>query len=183
MMGKEIEVKVLNIDIVEIEKKLKKIGAIKVKEEYQENVLFDVKDKLIMAGINGYLRMRTVEDKLKNKVTHEFTLKKVVSSDGNMRINNEIETCIDCPENLIEILKALGIPVLGRGFKERISYELDGILFEIDKWDKKTYPDAYMEIEVSSENELYKAIELLDLNRKNITTKSIDELRKDKGMK
>ena len=52
-------------------------------------------------------------------------------------------------------------------------------MFEIDTWDEETYPKPYLEIEVSSYEDLEKAITLLDLDRSQITTKAIDELRKD----
>ena len=39
-----------------------------------------------------------------------------------------------------------------------------------------------MEIEVSSKEDLEKAIDLLNIDKKNVTTKSILELRNDLGM-
>ena len=55
----------------------------------------------------------------------------------------------------------------------------ENIMFEIDTWDEETYPKPYLEIEVSSYEDLEKAITLLNLDRSQITTKAIDELRKD----
>ena len=55
----------------------------------------------------------------------------------------------------------------------------ENIMFEIDTWDKETYSKPYLEIEVPSDKELEKAIILLNLDRSQITTKPIDELRKD----
>ena len=65
------------------------------------------------------------------------------------------------------------------GYKHRRSYMYENIMFEIDTWDEKTYSKPYLEIEVTSDEELEKAINLLSLDRNQITTKSIDELRKD----
>jgi len=45
-------------------------------------------------------------------------------------------------------------------------------LFEIDEWDKEIYPHPYLEIE--------EAIKLLNIDKQNITAKSIDELVKGK---
>ncbi len=50
---------------------------------------------------------------------------------------------------------------------------------ESSKKNKETYTKPYLEIEVSSEEDLEKAIKLLNLDRSQVTTKSIDELRKD----
>jgi adenylate cyclase class 2 len=55
----------------------------------------------------------------------------------------------------------------------------DNMLFEIDTWDEGTYSKPYLEIEVASAEELEKAITILNLDRSQITTKAIDELRKD----
>ena len=55
----------------------------------------------------------------------------------------------------------------------------ENILFEIDTWDEQTYTKPYLEIEVTSDEELEKAIAMLNLDRNQITTKPIDELRKD----
>ena len=49
--------------------------------------------------------------------------------------------------------------------EERISYELNGVRFDIDKWDKKTCPYPYMEIEVNSESELQDIVEKLGIPR------------------
>ncbi len=55
----------------------------------------------------------------------------------------------------------------------------ENILFEIDTWDEETYAKPYLEIEVPSDEELEKAIRILNLDRSQITSKAIEELRKD----
>ena len=79
-------------------------------------------------------------------------------------------------------MKVLGYDVIQKGFKERISYIYDEIRFDIDTWDESTYPYTYMEIEVKSQDDLIKAIKLLNIDEKNISTKSIVDLRKDLGL-
>ena len=78
---------------------------------------------------------------------------------------------------MIEILKSLGYFVFEEGFKERTSYILANVRFDLDKWDDETYPYPYMEIEVNDEDELEKMVVLLDISKENISTKSILELR------
>lgn len=182
-MSKEIEIKVLNIDVEEIKEKLLEIGAIKVKEEIQQNIVFDTDDCLSKNGIDGYLRVRSVEDLISNEEYHEFTLKKKLCVDETSRVHEEIETRIEKPEVMVEIMKAVGIEVLHRGEKKRVSYKFEEILFEIDIWDEKTYPDPYMEIEVCKNEDLERAVRLLDLNESQLTTKSINTLRKEKNLK
>lgn len=95
------------------------------------------------------------------------------------RENIEIESKISNIDSILEILSKLGYEVSKIGYKTRRSYKYDGIRFDLDIWDRETYPLPYMEIEVEREEDLEKAIKLLDLDRKNITTKSIVELREE----
>ncbi len=175
---REREVKVLNIDKDEIEKKLKKIGAVLIKDEEQTNIRFDTNDNFLKETYNGYLRIRITNNLLDGKIKNTLTFKKSISRD-KMRVNEETETEISNCEETIKILKFLGYDKKRPGYKHRRSYLYDNIIFEIDTWDKDTYAKPYLEIEMSSEEELEKAIKLLGLDRKQITTKSIFELRKD----
>nr|WP_312577322.1 class IV adenylate cyclase [Sedimentibacter sp.] len=175
---REREVKVLNIDKDEIERKLKEIGAVLLKDEEQTNIRFDTEDNFLKETYNGYLRIRTTNNLLNGKSKNTLTFKKSLSRD-KMRINEETETEISNCMETIKILEFLGYNKKRPGYKHRRSYEYENIIFEIDTWDKDTYPKPYLEIEISSEEDLEKAIELLQLDREQITTKSIDELKKD----
>lgn len=180
-MTKELEVKVLGIDKEDMIKKLKEIGAKKIKDENQKNIILDTEDKIIENKYNGYLRIRTTKNNINNEYKKNITLKRILS-DKEYRENKEIEVNIDNDDNMFNIFKMLGLVTNYIGYKERISYKYDDILFEIDSWDKDTYPDTYMEIEIQDKNDLDKAIKLLNLDENNITTKSITELRRDKGI-
>lgn len=180
-MEKELEVKVLNIDKDEIQKKLSNVGASLMKREEQINYLLDSKDNSIQCKNNSYLRLRETKDLDTNQTKHILTLKENVSKDG-IRENVEISSEIEDKKALLYIMEVLGYDVIQKGFKERTSYIYDGIRFDIDTWDENTYPYTYMEIEVKSEDDLIKAIKLLDIDQKNISTKSIVELREDLGL-
>jgi adenylate cyclase class 2 len=80
-------------------------------------------------------------------------------------------------EEGIKILEALGYKMIHKGEKKRDSYKYESIMFEIDTWDKETYPYTYLEIEVEKEEDLKKAVKILGLNNKDVTKKSIEELR------
>lgn len=175
-MGKEIEVKVLNVDLNKIEQKLKEIGAKLVANEYQVNTIFDSEDKYIQNKLNSYLRIRETKNLIDNTTNINFTLKKSIDNRGT-RKNIEITTSIDNKEALISILKDLRYNIVQEGYKERKSYVYDGIRFDLDRWDKDTYPYPYMEIEVKEEEDIERAINLLNIDRANISTKSITELR------
>ncbi len=175
----EIEVKVLNIDKEEIQNKLIKLGATLLKDEEQTNIRFDSEDKFLRNKYKGYLRIRTTKNNLTGETISTLTLKRNISRD-EFRVNEEIETQILNVDETIRILKALRYYPKAPGKKLRKSYLYDGILFEIDEWDKDIYPEPYLEIEVTNKKDLERAIELLGLDRKNISAKSIDELIKER---
>lgn len=180
-MDRELEVKVLNIDVEEVESNLISIGAKLISRENQKNFLIDSNDKSIESDKNSYLRIRETIDLNTGNIKNTLTLKQNVSKDI-VRKNIEISTDIEDRESLLSILDILGYHVINEGFKDRISYEYEGIRFDIDTWDEKTYPYPYMEIEVKDEDDLDRAITILNIDSKNISTKSIVELRKDLGI-
>ena len=174
----EIEVKVLNIDKKEIIRKLEEIGATLIKDEEQINIRFDTEDRYLKNEYNGYLRIRVTKNNLTGEISNALTLKRNISKD-EFRVNEEIETEIMNVNETVRILEALIYYQKAPGKKQRKSYIYDGILFEIDEWDKEIYPYPYLEIEVTKESDLERAIELLNIDRKNITAKSIDDLIKE----
>ena len=78
---------------------------------------------------------------------------------------------------MIKILEELDIKLEYEGEKERISYSYKEQRFDIDIWDKKTYPNPYMEIEFSNKDKMDEVISDLSIEKQNITTESITELR------
>lgn len=181
-MAKELEVKVLNIDKDEIEEKLKAIGARLIKKEYQINTIFDSDNRKIKKEHNGYLRLRETRDLINIKTEFMFTLKKNIENNHNLRENVEIETLVEDKDALFQILDHLDLKIEHQGTKERTSYIYDKIRFDIDTWDKETYPNPYLEIEVQHKEDLDKAIALLELDENNVTTKSIGQLRMELGL-
>lgn len=174
----EIEVKVLNIDKYDIQNKLEKLGAQLVKDEEQINIRFDTKDNYLKSTKNGYLRIRITKNNLTNEVVNTLTLKKNISK-KQVRVNEEIETIISNVDETIKILENMNYIMKKPGEKHRRSYKYNEILFEIDEWDKSIYKYPYLEIEVKDKKQLDDAIELLSLNKDNITSKSIGDLLKD----
>lgn len=177
-MDREIEVKVLNIDLGEMERKLEDLGAKLIAKEYQKNIILDTKDRYIEKELNSYLRIKEMKNLLNNETTTELTLKKNISKKG-ARQNIEITTQIEDSQSMVLILKDLKYEIIEEGYKERKSYLYEKIRFDLDKWDKETYPFPYMEIEVEKEDDLEKAISLLNIDKNNITTKSIMELKEE----
>ena len=72
-MSKEIEVKVLNIDLDEMEKRLVEIGAELIAKEYQINTIFDSKDSYIEDKLNS-LEEWSKKQCLTNSIKREKTM-------------------------------------------------------------------------------------------------------------
>ncbi len=177
-MVKELEVKILNVDLEEMEKKIISLGGRLIAKEVQVNTLIDSTSKPIKESINAYLRIRETKDLLNNKSDITLTLKKIVSTQG-LRENIEMNSQVENKETILQIFKELGYDKIEEGFKERKSYSLQNARFDLDIWDEKTYPYPYMEIEVESQEDLDKIIKLLNIPKENISTKSIMELKNE----
>ena len=170
-MQREIEVKVLGIVPEEIESKLIDLGGKKVCRQLQTNYTFEPENGEFE---KGYLRIResTVDGK---KSPIELTFKEV-KDDEEVRINNEFTVHIDSVSMMTSILEKMGIKLKYKGEKERISYRYKGQRFDIDTWDKKTYPHPYMEIEFTNQSKIDEILDDLELDKEMVTTKSISDL-------
>lgn len=178
---KELEVKILNINLDEMEEKIISLGGTLISKELQVNTLIDSEEKPIKSFLNGYLRIRETKDILNNKFQQTLTLKKNISKEG-IRENIELNVDIDNKDIMLNMLKDLGYNVVQEGFKDRVTYELKGARLDLDTWDPDTYPYPYMEIEVEDLSQLEDIIHLLGISKDNISTKSIMDLRRDLNM-
>ena len=177
-MAREIEVKVLGIDLKDMEERLMAIGAKLMAREYQINILLDTEDRDIKTSLNSYLRIRETRNLLNGKTETHLTLKRNISKE-DVRENIEISSRIEDKKAMIEILEELGYRVIDRGHKDRVSYTYDRLRFDLDRWDESTYPYQYMEIEMDNRQDLDRAMKLLDIDRDQISLKSIMELRRE----
>lgn len=177
-MERELEVKILGIDLEEMENKVISLGGILIADEIQTNTLIDSRHRPIKGYIDAYLRIRETKDLLENKENVLFTLKKSLDKNG-LRDNIELTTEIKDKDMMIEILNNLGFDKSEVGYKERKSYEFMEARLDFDIWDKETYPFPYMEIEVKDIKHLNEITKTLEIPQDNISTKSIVELRKE----
>lgn len=177
-MVKELEVKILNIDPDYIEKKIQSLGGKLISKEQQINTLIDSNNRPIKSYLDAYLRIRQTKDLLSNIETTTLTLKKNIEN-KNLRENIELNTNVEDKDTMLLILQELGFDKTSVGYKERTSYRLEGARLDLDVWDKDTYPNPYIEIEVDSVDTLENIIEILEIPKENISKKSIVELRQD----
>src|SRR5690625_7617631 len=104
-MGKELEVKLLDIDVNEVQNKLKKLNANLVKKELQVNTLIDSYENPIKKITDGYLRIRESKDLVHNTNTTTMTFKKNVKNNKIIRENIEYNVNIEDRDTMVEILK------------------------------------------------------------------------------
>lgn len=165
-MHTEYEVRILEIDKNKMKEKLEKAGAIFQWEHVQKRYVYDFIPK-----VEGkWIRLRT------NGVKTTLTIKNIVSSkiDGMQEL--EIEVSDFEKTNLI--LNDLGYTDKGYQENLRCQYLLNGVEIDIDQW---PLIPTYMEIEGNSEEEVYKIIELLGIDKSKVTSKDVQSIYRDYG--
>lgn len=177
-MGKELEVKVLGIDLDKLEEKIINLKGQLIADELQENTLIDSTLNPIKDRMDAYLRIRQTEDLINKKTNSVLTLKKNIRN-KDLRENVELNSEIEDRDVVLNIFKDLGYDKIEVGYKKRRSYRLNGARIDLDSWDEKTYPYPYMEIEVDSVEHLHEIIDLLEISEENVSNKSIVELREE----
>ncbi|MBS6599499.1 MAG: class IV adenylate cyclase [Clostridium sp.] len=171
---KELETRIIKIDVASIRKLLISLGAEKVKEENQINDLYDFEDGKLLSQ-KGYARIRTVDDLLHNKQIIFMTTKKMLSQ-GKFKEMEENEVIVDNKTAAEGIYKSLGLILKQSIQKFRESYKLEDALIEIDINDKNFCPFPYIEIETDSEEKLEKIVKLLGYTMEDTTSKTIYQL-------
>lgn len=175
---KEIELRIIDIDVQEIRKKLLDINAIKVKQENQINNIYDFSDKRLIKS-KGYARIRTIKDDLTNSTIHYITTKKLISQD-KYKIMDENESEIKDEIAAKGIFESLGLILIQSIKKYRESYRYKNTLIEIDINEKEFCPFPYIEIEGEDEIEIVEVVTMLGYTLEDTTAKSIYEILKSK---
>lgn len=176
----ELETRIMDIDVDKIRAILLENGAQKVKSEDQINDIYDFEDGRLLAQ-KGYARIRTVNDKLNDKVVYFMTTKKMLSQD-RFKVMEENETIIDNKKMGEGIFKSLGLILKESNKKYRESYKLNDCLIEIDINDKSFCPFPYLEIETTSEEKLESVVKLLGYTLDDTTSETIYEILEKRGI-
>ena len=162
---KEIEVKILEVNKPEIERKLLQLGAKKTFSGKIEATLFD-HPKLKLRENDKILRVRTVG----NKVELCFKGKK---EGEQFKIREEIEVETSDFADTLQIFKSLGFVETFTINKERISYRLGNTKIEFDTI--KGIP-TFLEIEGITEQDVADCVKKLGYSMDETTTISANEL-------
>ena len=170
----EIEVKILEINKEEIEKKLLELGAEKIFDDELRALMFDLPDQSI-ANSGRMLRIRQEGEKA------VLTFKKLKSDQG-IKIAEETEVDISSFEDTKKILEGLGFQVYFEYKKHRISYELEGVEFEIDTpaGELSDIP-TFLEIEAKTEEKVYEWVEKLGFTKEDCKGYGLNGLLKHYG--
>lgn len=171
---KELESRIIKIDVAAIRNTLVDNGAKKVKAENQINDIYDFEDGRLLSQ-KGYARIRTVEDLINNKKIIFITTKKMISQ-GKFKEMEEYEFQVDDKATAEGMYSALGLKLNQSIKKYRESYELEDGLVEIDINDTNFCPFPYIEIETDSEEKLERIVKLLGYTMYDTTSKTIYEL-------
>ena len=190
-MEKELEVKILNIDVEEVKVKLKNLGARFLKSENQENIRltsskFDYIPKGSFLRIRKFLdkngkvavRLNVAYQKNGKEINSELTYKEH-KENKFLKEFNEYNVSLKNSEEMLRILNFLGYDKLDIEKKFRTSYKLRNAHIDIDIWDKEVYPYPYMEIEVSNYDDLCEVLNLLGISEGEICLKSLPELKEE----
>jgi adenylate cyclase class 2 len=176
----ELETRILDIDVEDIKRKMIDLGGHKVKDEDQINKIFDFPDRRLLSE-KGYARVRTVSDKLNNKIVYFMTTKKMLSQE-KYKIMDENEIIVDDGDTAEKLFSSLGLTLVETIKKSRESYKYKNTLVEIDINDKSYCPFPYIEIETAYENELKEVVEALGYSMEDTTSKTIYEILEERGL-
>ena len=177
---KELETRIIDIDVDDIRNKLISLGAEKVKSEDQVNEIYDFEDGRLLAA-KGYARIRTTVDRIKGKETVFMTTKKMLSQD-TFKVMEENEVIVDDKEMARRIFTSLGLKLQESISKYRESYKIMDSLVEIDINDKSFCPFPYLEIETSSVEKLEEIVKLLGYTLEDTTSQTIYDILAERGI-
>lgn len=156
----EFEIKFLEVDVPELEKKLLAIGAEKAGEfEYTRLILED--PELKMKGRHGWLRVRT--DGKETTLTYKQSLKEKLGDGSLKNIGmKEVEVLVSDYEKTCKILEEIGLVIVTEEKNKRIRYVKGDVTFDIDFW---PFIPPYLEIESISYEKARNAAEELGFSR------------------
>lgn len=140
---KEIEVKILEINRKKVEKTLTNLGAKKILDNDIQTIFFDFQDGKIIKA-KDVLRLRKEDSKV------ELTYKKVRATQ-TAKEAEEYSVDVSSLEEMQKILENLGLFETENMLKHRISYKLDNVRFDLDRYlGNYSFIPEFMEIEAEN---------------------------------
>ena len=147
---KEIEIKILEVDVDDLITRLLDFGARQVFDGQMNVKFYDFTDRRLKKE-KKFARLRQVGDEV------EFTVKQKISQD-QAKIVNEYEVNVSDFAQMHTILTQMGLEVHRHYRKHRTSYIIERVRFELDTIENTP---TLLEIEAPSIEELYRWVEKL----------------------
>jgi|YelNatPaOPRAMG01_1025707.scaffolds.fasta_scaffold48597_2 predicted adenylyl cyclase CyaB len=164
----EIEVKILEINQQKIIESLAKLNAKKVFDSNILTLFLDFRDEQIHKR-RDVLRLRKQNDEV------ELTYKAIKIGEA-VKVAQEYSVKVSDLETTLEILQNLGLSVTQKMNKHRLSYMINSVRFDIDRYtDEFSFIPAFLEIEGSAES-IKKYAQALGFQEKDCLPWSTDEL-------
>jgi adenylate cyclase class 2 len=166
---KEIEVKILNVNVDKIIDILSNLGASKRGIFNYTRIIFAKPYQAF--PLREWIRLRT-DDEITT-----LAYKKIENK--NIGGTTEIEVAVDNFDKTAMLLKKIGLRQLLLQESRRIAYSFNDIEFDIDFWPGL---NPYLEIEAQSREKLEEGMALLGFTPDKATTKTAEELFRDVGI-
>ena len=170
---KEHEIKVLDVDIKDLEERLEEIGALKVYDDKRTIFALDTPERMFLNNQDKLIR---VTDEGNIKVTMHVNQSKPEIKEGIKFKTSRLKETMD-------FFHALGLDPISKVESHRVSYELGQIDFDIDKFPKIP---PFLEIDTENlEKEGYTLddlLEMLNLTNNKIVVMGTEDIHKLYGI-
>ncbi len=154
-MNIEYEIRVLEIDVEQITRQIKEIGATFEKEMNYQRYVYD----MIPEKEDEWLRLRTDGKEI------TLTYKKITNEE-NIEGTEELEIEVDDFNKTNELLRVMGYKYNNYQENKRIRYRYKNVEIDIDSW---PLIPPYLEIEGPSEQEVIEVLDLLNISKEKTT--------------
>ncbi len=166
---KEVEVKILEIDIPIVESQIKQLGAEKTFDGDLHALFFDDADRSITHK-GDVLRIR------KEGPSVVLTYKQHLSQEET-KVMQEYEITVSEVTNMANILALLGFSSIKETLKHRIEYRIDRVAFVIDRYKgEMSFIPPFLELEAQNNEDLYRALRMLEIDPKDAKSWSTYDL-------
>lgn len=159
MQTTEYEIRILEIDVEEFIRRIEEAGAVKVGEFCYRRYVYGFNPKVY----EKWIRLRTDG----NEST--LTIKEI--KDYTISGTKEKEIVVSDFDTTNEILNDLGYYAESYQENRRVRYMLEGVEIDIDTW---PLIPTYVELEGKSEQEVYKALDKLHIEREKVVTLDVE---------
>lgn len=163
---KEIEIKILEINKIDLIKKLNLLNAQKIFEGEMISIFFSKKD------FKNTLRLRSMNNK------HFLTLKKDISK-KMIKIRDEFEVEIKNFNNMKKIIENLGFYENLKVIKKRTSFIYNKTRIEIDEYKNDlNYIPTFIEIEGKNKKDIINTVKKLGYDENQIKPWTMNDLKR-----